>query len=358
MRVLQLIDSLEAGGAERVAVNLANLLVDKLDFSGLCATRGEGGLKKSLHSNVNYLFLDKKSKLDIRAIRKLALFVKKNNIEIIHAHSTSFFYAVIVKKIFITSVKVVWHDHYGASEYLLKRKSFFLRFFSSSFSHIIAVNNKLKQWSISKLNCDKVSYIPNFAVASNLKSNTKLEGNHGCRVVCLANLRPQKDHITLLKAFGEVVKSFPKWSLHLVGKDFEDDYSMSIKEKIKNNGLSNNVYVYGSRLDVSNILSQASIGVLSSKSEGLPLALLEYGLAGLAVVVTDVGECSLVIGESPKNGITIPEENPEQLKLAILELINNNVLRKQMGSSFYCRVNNKFSSEANILEIIKIYKTL
>ena len=60
MRILQIIDSLEAGGAERMAVNYANALADKIDFSGLVATRKEGALRNQLSINVSYLFLNKK----------------------------------------------------------------------------------------------------------------------------------------------------------------------------------------------------------------------------------------------------------------------------------------------------------
>ena len=75
MKVLQLIDSLEAGGAERVAVNYANGLLDHLDGSYLCTTRAEGLLKSSLNKAVGYLFLNKKSTLDFKAILRLYRFV-------------------------------------------------------------------------------------------------------------------------------------------------------------------------------------------------------------------------------------------------------------------------------------------
>ena len=52
MRVLQLIDSLHPGGAERVSVNIANALVENIDKSFLCVTREEGILKESLTPSV------------------------------------------------------------------------------------------------------------------------------------------------------------------------------------------------------------------------------------------------------------------------------------------------------------------
>ena len=61
MKVLQLIDSLQAGGAEHVAVNYANALAPRIEASFLCSTREEGMLKTSLSKDVQYLFLNKKT---------------------------------------------------------------------------------------------------------------------------------------------------------------------------------------------------------------------------------------------------------------------------------------------------------
>jgi hypothetical protein len=91
MKVLQLIDSLEAGGAERVAVNYANGLLDIVDASYLCATRAEGLLKGELNKDVGYLFLNKKTTLDSKAIKLLYQFIKDEKIQIVHAHGSSFF---------------------------------------------------------------------------------------------------------------------------------------------------------------------------------------------------------------------------------------------------------------------------
>ena len=54
--------------------------------------------------------------------------------------------------------------------------------------------------------------------------------------------------------------------------------------------LNDIIQIAGSVVDTSSLLASADIGVLSSIFEGLPLSLLEYGLAGLPVVVTDVGQ--------------------------------------------------------------------
>ena len=57
IRVIQLIDSLEPSGAERMAITIANPFGNELPFSGVVVTRLEGSLKDTINSKVNYLFL-------------------------------------------------------------------------------------------------------------------------------------------------------------------------------------------------------------------------------------------------------------------------------------------------------------
>ena len=96
MRVVQLIDSLEAGGAERMAVTIANTFVNELPFSGLVVTRLEGSLKDSINSKVDYLFLKKRKALDFYALLRLRKFVKNNKVSVVHAHGSSYFFAVLL----------------------------------------------------------------------------------------------------------------------------------------------------------------------------------------------------------------------------------------------------------------------
>ena len=97
MKVLQLIDSLDPGGAEKMAVTLANSLAEEIEESHLCATRKEGLLKELIAESVQYIFLDKSGSLDLGGLNRLRKYVRKHEINIIHAHSSSYFWATLVK---------------------------------------------------------------------------------------------------------------------------------------------------------------------------------------------------------------------------------------------------------------------
>jgi hypothetical protein len=78
----QIIDSLEAGGSERMAISYANALAEQIDFSGLVATRKKV-LTVKLSSKVDYL-LNKKSSLDLLAVFALRRYIVKNRITVVH----------------------------------------------------------------------------------------------------------------------------------------------------------------------------------------------------------------------------------------------------------------------------------
>ncbi len=354
MRVLQLIDSLDPGGSERVAVNLANAFSGKIEASFLCATRKEGLLKKSLSDDVGYLFLGKKKTIDLKAIKLLNRFLKAYKVDVIHAHSSSFFLAAIAK-FFNNNLMVVWHDHYGDSEFLDNRKSRMLKFCSKYFSHIFSVNKDLEAWAKQNLNTKNISYLPNFASVDKREASSVLKGVVGKRIVCLANLRPQKDHFTLLGAFKKVLEFYPEWTLHCVGKDFNDDYSSQVKLRIKELNLDGSVFVYGSKPDIFNILEQCEIGVLSSKSEGLPVALLEYGLSNLAVIATRVGEVENVIFNNI-NGLVVKSLNMEELFKALMFYIKNESVRNEHLTKFNQHVKGNFSEQSQLNKILEVYK--
>ncbi|WP_370479387.1 glycosyltransferase [Tamlana flava] len=354
MRVLQLIDSLQLGGAERVAVNYANVLLNHVDGSFLCATRKEGLLKNGLLDDVGYLFLNKKSTLDLKAIFKLKSYIKKHQITIVHAHASSFFLGTMIK-LLNPKLILVWHDHYGDSEFLNERPKWALRFCALFFNHVFCVNITLEEWVKKYLKVNEVSYLPNFAQLKHTKCVTELKGDSGKRVICLANLRPQKDHINLLKAFKVLKEKHDDWSLHLVGQDFEDGYSYTIKTFIPENNLTHHVFLYGSCPDTLNILKQCDIGVLASKSEGLPLALLEYGLVGLPVVVTNVGDCKKVVSDI-EEGILIQPEREDLLVEALVHLVENKEFRQSMGHNLKEKVTRKFSKDTTIEKLMGIYK--
>lgn len=355
LKILHLIDSLALGGAERVAVNMVNELSAQGAEAHLCATRKGGPLQEFLSDDVKFSILNKRGAFDIAAMWRLIRYIRHNKIQIVHAHSSSVYLAAMVK--LFCRFKLVWHDHYGGSENLNQRNCKTLKRIASCFDYVYSVNILLREWSINELRLPstKVEYLQNFANISNETHNETLlpTNNGGYKIVCLANLREQKNHLMLLNAV-KVLKT--QCDIYLVGNDNNDLYSNTVHEYIKDNNLSS-VFVLGARSDVSNILSMCDIAVLSSSSEGLPVSLLEYGLAGLPVVCTNVGECATVL-ENGRHGILVESGDYKAMAKAIDTLAENKETRDQYAHSFQNHVNKVYSKEAIIKSVINRYNML
>jgi glycosyltransferase involved in cell wall biosynthesis len=354
LKILQLIDSLSAGGAERMAVNISNALVDDSHEVWLCASRTGGQLVSFIDHRVNYNSLEKKNGLDIRAFYKLVQLIRKNNITMIHAHSSSLFWAVAAK-IFKPSLKVIWHDHLGKrlEEDKLNR---FIIIISVGIDAVIAVNDTLKQWSQKQLMvpASKIVFINNFPLLRSIQSGDN-NPNPKVQIVCLANLRWQKDHITLIKAIDVLVNSenIKNINIILAGHYSEDECYQQIISEIELRKLKPYFQIKGSVHDTAALLYNANIGVLSSVSEGLPVSLLEYGLAGLPVVITNAGQCAEVI-ENGRFGKLVPSKNPEEFALALKELILNESDSRSMGLAFKAHVEKTYGAQQFLLNYYKL----
>ncbi|RTZ02937.1 glycosyltransferase [Flavobacterium sp. RSP49] len=357
MRIIQIIDSLEAGGAERMAISYANALAKKIEFAGLVVTRNEGPLLHQIDADVSYLYLNKKHTFDLRSVLKLKSFVKQNKITIAHAHGTSFFTAVLLKLTY-PKIKLIWHDHYGARANESIWNNLILSFCSCFFSCTFVVNHQLEVWANKNLLTKKNYFLPNFATFDDtVLKETILKSEEGKRIVCIANLKQPKNHITILRAFAEMNLMELGWSLHLIGKDYKDDYSAILKEFISKHNLENYVFIYGSKTDIKYILSQATIGILTSTAEGFPVTLLEYGLAKLSVISTNTGHCPMIIQDN-FSGLLFTPLDSFQLQVQLDKMISKESLRICFALHLHQLVVDNYSKEKVIDILIKNYEKL
>lgn len=337
-RILQFIDTLSIGGAERMAVNISNALIQEPYQVYLCSSREAGPLKEFLHEQIPFLCLHKRSSYDLTAFLRLLRFVRLNKINIIHAHSNSVFWAVGIKVI-SPKIKIIWHDHSGDEQKLNNGRKKAVQRISHFIDGIISVNEKLEAWARlnTKVHNENILYIGNFPLLSLSKKIEKCDEN--LRIVSIANFRAQKDHFTLVEAIAMVRQKMPEleFKLILAGGYANDEYYRKLIALIAERNLRDVIEIRGAVTNTADLLYQADIGVLSSVSEGLPVSLLEYGLAGLPVVVTNVGQCVEVV-DFGKAGMLVSSGDPKAFAEALTQLVLNPDLRQELGGNLKVRV--------------------
>jgi glycosyltransferase involved in cell wall biosynthesis len=342
MKILQLIDTLKAGGAERMSVNISNALKDAGHDVVLCASREKGPLEKFVDKGIMVVTLQKKNTFDIIAFIRLLLFVKRNKIELIHAHSSSVIWAVAIK-LFRPKIKVLWHDHQGTRLDDDNMNKYY-RLISHFLDGIITVNEVLHDWAIRNMNVPsgKIVFLNNFPL---LPERPKQTTPGFTTIVCLANIRPQKDHYTLVRAIHILKKEDPNLKINVIfaGSYSPDTYYYCLVDLIEELELKETIHIEGSIEDTAMLLASADIGVLSSISEGLPVSLLEYGLAGLPVVVTNVGQCSDVLGGGEYGKLVHVGQSVEFAE-SIKEVVRNYKQSLIIGGNFKKHVLKNYSS--------------
>ena len=341
-----------------MCVNIANVLHEAGHDVTLCATRAGGPLEKAISPGVNKCILYKRNSSDFNAFRRLLNIVKGNRIQVIHAHSSSLFWAIFAK-ILCGKVKVIWHDHLGLRVSDRKKNPFY-KLLSGKIDGIIAVNQELADWSRNnmKVPAERIVMINNFPLLTSVGRHPDPEF---FTIACLANLRPQKGHETLVKAIALLRKhDLPKKLKVIFAGSLEDHkYRQRIRSLIAELLLEETIEMPGTVEDTSALLAKADCGVLSSSSEGLPVSLLEYGMAALPVVVTDVGQCAMVAGNGKYAKVVKPGE-AHSMADELFWIIMNPVHATALGEGFKEQISANYGPESfirnysNLLNLITL----
>src|SRR4051794_13786442 len=145
-------------------------------------------------------------------------------------------------------------------------------------------------------------------------------------VVSIGRFAFPKDFATLVEALAATRADY---RAAFVG---EGPLLPEIAATIRQRRLTERIDLLGNRGDVPGVLASADVFVLSSRSEGFPVSILEAMAAGLPVVATDVGGVaeSVVDGET---GLLVPPGDPAGLAAALDRLLTDGALRLRLGAA-------------------------
>lgn len=172
-----------------------------------------------------------------------------------------------------------------------------------------------------------------------------LSGRGGGTVVgALAELHPIKGIDTLVEAVADLARrdDVPKFGVIVLG---EGEARGALQAAIDARGLAEFFCLAGFVEDAPRFLSAFDIFAMPSRSEAMPMALLEAGNAGLAAVATRVGGIPEAI-ESLETGLLVSPDRPRELAEALRRLVVDAALRSRLGEALKARVRERFSRAA------------
>jgi glycosyltransferase involved in cell wall biosynthesis len=174
------------------------------------------------------------------------------------------------------------------------------------------------------------------------------------RVGCVANLRPVKNIDGLMRAAKTALERFPQLVFQVAG----DGEERAALERLHGElGLGDRFVLRGSVADVPAFLRSVEIAVLSSHSEGMSNALLEYMSAGRAVIATDVGANATLVRHRKDGLLVAPGDEPAFVE-ALGELLAHPVRAAGYGASARQRVEAEYSRDAMRKRFEEFYRGL
>jgi glycosyltransferase involved in cell wall biosynthesis len=168
----------------------------------------------------------------------------------------------------------------------------------------------------------------------------------------VGRLDPIKGHGDFLVAASLILRKYPHVHF-LIGGDGE--LKDTLPEQVKKLGIEGQVKFLGHCNQVLEVISVCDIIVSASHSEGLSMVVAEAMAQGRPIVATAVGGVPELIVDQ-QSGILVPAKNPEKLAEAIVQLIENKDLQKELGKNALKRIKEKFLIQHSIDELSRIYQ--
>lgn len=359
MKILQVINSLDYGGAEKLVVEMAILLKKtNFDVEVLLIHRSKSDYEKRLQENgVVVNSLDVGNYYNPVVVYKLFKYI--NRYDLIHVHLFPLqYWVVIAKMLSFSSTPLVTTEH---STFNRRRsiRGFRLldRIIYRAYKKIISISKETQEDLCQYLKRQDACFavinngidVCAYQQAEGYSKEELLHVDNSIKIITMVGLfRQAKDQDTLIRAISRLDA---KVHLVLVGDGERKNALVNLVKDLK---LEGRVHFWGRRNDVPQIMKMSDIVVQSSHWEGFGLAAVEGMAAGKPVVASDVPGLSDVVRGA---GCLFKPQQEDQLANILFRLLSDNVYYKQVCEACERRAQ-QYDKNWMIQDYIRVYETV
>jgi glycosyltransferase involved in cell wall biosynthesis len=348
MKIAHVVDSMEVGGAETMVSQMCRLQRELGHDPGVYAVASLGPLGKQMqmegflvHANVGRHML--------HSARNFYRIFRDSRPDVVHLHNpTPTIYAAIPARMAgVRSLISTRHSLVAPPHRVMVELKYAVAATCCDWVVGIcdATTHNLK--SLHTIPAQKIVRVYNGAIPLQRATTEKCPPKSGFTLLYVGRLEPVKNHKLLFHAFRAALSSMPGLRLWMVGDGSERQALEKLAAELD---IAGQVKFWGQQLDVAPFFSAADAFIMSSKSEGLPMSLLQAFSLGLPAIVTDVGGMAEVVSAA-RAGITVPVADLEQMCTAILRL----AMSGEERMSFSMAAEASFSSSFTIQTMVETY---
>ena len=290
---------------------------------------------------------------NIKAIKFLSNYIKTHTIDLVYTNTSTILCGGIAAKTNV--IPSLFHIHE------IPTGNKFYEFFSGKIinrisSKVLTVSNSVKKHWVKNINENKIKRIYNGIVFEKVDYLNKLETDQDDFVITsVARLIPYKGHKYLIDIADELIKKSKKFKFLIVGDTLSSYayHEKSVKQKVKDLGLENQIKFLGFRNDISIILKQSDLFIHPAIApDPLPTVLFESLYNNLPTVATNLGG-AIEILDNGNNGLLIPYNDPKKAANLIYEYSTNIKLQKKHLENSKKNFKINFSSKSFNKNILK-----
>ena len=336
-------DTLSNGGAQRVTVQIANLLSKyyKVIIISDEKTRGdtnEYSIEKAIiHDYISDIESSRVDNYSKRATKWKEL-IEKNDIDLfitgLWLNPTTFWDIVTLK---LHNIKVIIHAHNTcALPYKIEDQTSFDLIYRYMLADGVVALSKCDQFFISSFNKNCIQ-ICNPPLENSLNANHKKNRN-GMNIVWVGRISNEKNPLDAIMMMEKLVKKLPQAHLYIVGKGNESLYQ-KMQELINQKDLSKSVSLEGFTLDVSKYYSKSDVFICTSEYEGWSLTIGEAMAHHLPIVSYNMPYLEFFI--DGRGIVSVPMGDYVSLASNVEKILTNRDLLNKLGEESYANILDK-----------------
>lgn len=288
---------------------------------------------------------------DWRCAQRLARFLRRERVDLIHAHQYGPFAYSSLSRLFGGGAPILFMEHgRDYPDFPRPKRKIANRLLLRARDRVVAVGECVRRALVDNegIRSERIQVVYNGVDLSRYDSQRRERDNVRRElgitpdqplVMQVARLNRLKDHATALRAFALVAAQRPDARLALAG---DGEERAAVEQRIEELGLNEQVVLLGTRHDIPRLLQGADLFLLSSITEGIALTLIEAMATGLPVAATAVGGNAEVVA-SEQTGLLVPPRTPDAMAQQLLTLMGDPSLRERYGRAGVERAHARFS---------------
>jgi glycosyltransferase involved in cell wall biosynthesis len=349
-----LIDTLAAGGAERVAVDFVCGLDRRRFAPHVVVTRSTGLLRQMLDAaGIPVTELNRRRRISLTAYRRARAIAQDS--DLIHAHKfTSNAWGALLAR--TTGKPLIAHEHNWSATQSAWQSFINRRWIAPMASSFLCVSDTVaEEVRRNGVQENKVHVLRNAVRLNVSMSRAAARDELGLRqtafvIGIIARLRPEKNHQMLLRATARLIADDHDLAVCIVGDGAQRNHLEHMAEGL---GVAGHIIWTGERGDAGKLAAAFDVAVLCSAWEGLPLAALEAMAAEIPVVATSVGGLPDLLADGA--GVLVPLDDDAALAGAIVDLRANPHTAAAIGRAGCRRVHEFYNLTSIVAELEHIY---